>query len=408
MAEEKTMTIQDLQQELLANHKSTLKQIEDLSTLIQSSTVNKDEIGKQIDELKAKQATLEAQIKNTSQGASVDISKKEAAKFSWAKCCKAVATGKWDGADFEKEVCEAAEKNMKAATDHTTTTESALIPVQVLAGIIEPLREQSPLGRLGATFLPGLIGQRVEIPALTGSTTVYNVAEGAAATQSKVTTTKKSLEPNKFVVYVGMTREAMDFTQPAIDALLQQDMIAQLNLEIGYKALMGIGADSEPLGLVNIDGITKVAHNAVFTPDNVIDCEGYLDDAHALFGNLGFLANGKVWRKLRKLKVDNYTGQTTNQAYLLNTLTNQSLKDLLGYNFESFSMIPVASNATSTIFGNWADMVIGSWGGMRIEQSRETGDAFTNDKVYIKVVTYADVFVRHDESFVIYTGCDVS
>jgi cell division protein FtsB len=34
-----------------------------LSTLIQSSTVNKDEIGKQIDELKAKQATLEAQIK---------------------------------------------------------------------------------------------------------------------------------------------------------------------------------------------------------------------------------------------------------------------------------------------------------------------------------------------------------
>ena len=53
----------------------------------------------------------------------------------------------------------------------------------------------------------------------------------------------------------------------------------------------------------------------------------------------------------------------------------------------------------SMLFGNFDDVMIARWGGMRLLASDTSDDAFSKDQTHIRATMRVDVAVRHAESF---------
>ena len=58
-----------------------------------------------------------------------------------------------------------------------------------------------------------------------------------------------------------------------------------------------------------------------------------------------------------------------------------------------------AGDTRSILFGNFDDVMIARWGGMRLLASDTSDDAFSKDQTHIRATMRVDVAVRHAESF---------
>jgi HK97 family phage major capsid protein len=61
----------------------------------------------------------------------------------------------------------------------------------------------------------------------------------------------------------------------------------------------------------------------------------------------------------------------------------------------------------TAILGNWSELIVGEWAGMRFEASNVAGTAFQNDQTWIKATMLVDFAVRHPESFCLATALTV-
>jgi HK97 family phage major capsid protein len=48
-------------------------------------------------------------------------------------------------------------------------------------------------------------------------------------------------------------------------------------------------------------------------------------------------------------------------------------------------------------FGNWADVIVAQWGGLRLDMTNAVG--FTTAQNHIRALTYVDSGLRHPQSF---------
>ena len=112
----------------------------------------------------------------------------------------------------------------------------------------------------------------------------------------------------------------------------------------------------------------------------------------------------KLHSDLLKLKVAQYSGDTAG-AYIISPISERVLQDWLGYKYAMTTQVPInltknnGTALTEVYFGNWAELIIGQWGGMEIMASQETSDAFEKDQTWIRILQEVDVGVRHDQSF---------
>jgi HK97 family phage major capsid protein len=115
--------------------------------------------------------------------------------------------------------------------------------------------------------------------------------------------------------------------------------------------------------------------------------------------------NPVISRKLKKLKIDQYTGQTTNQGYHFLPMTDSQLSTALGYPFYKTTQLSKtltkgsSTDCSAVYFGNWAEMLIGQWGGLELKASSETSTAFQRNQTWIRAIQEVDVNVRHAASF---------
>jgi HK97 family phage major capsid protein len=138
----------------------------------------------------------------------------------------------------------------------------------------------------------------------------------------------------------------------------------------------------------------------------MVDMEGKLEDANALdtAGKLGICWHGKVKRRLKKMRIPQWSGDQAGE-YVMLPMTDRMLQDHLGYVFAVSSQIPTdlvkgANNDCSEVyFGNWEELFIGQWGGLEVLASQETSDAFQKNQTWIRVIQEVDTGLRHTESF---------
>lgn len=269
--------------------------------------------------------------------------------------------------------------------------------------LIDLLRNMAVTTRLGATTLTGLTGP-VTFPKQTGASTLTWTGEaGSAVTESNVALGTVTLSPKTAMAKGSLSRQLIIQSSPNAEQLIRNDLAAIAALGIDKAAIHGAGSSNEPDGLYHLSGVNAVAMGGVPTFGKLVDMTTECAKDNALLGNLGWVTTPGMAGKLRQTLVASAAG-----SEMIFTGNNEN-GQLAGY--KAFASNQVSSTLVGgaehgIVFGNWSDLIIGTWGGIEI-----TVDPYTlADQGLIRLILFlmTDIVVRHPESFCKATGATIS
>ena len=251
------------------------------------------------------------------------------------------------------------------------------------------------LGRkLGVRYLDGLQGQ---IAFVTGGADAAWVAEEAAASKQKPAYSKAVMSPKRLQVLQGVTYDLMHQSSKALDDLIMEDFVKAHAVALDAAIFTGSGSSGQPTGVLSAANVNSIAigtdggpltHALLVQMETEVGIDnGLLDDT------LAYVSNAKVQGKLKTIpQIAGYP------YYLMND------GKVNGYPFYMSNAIP--SNLTkgdssgvcsAAIFGNWSEVLVGSWGGLQIIVDPYTAKA--NGVLEISAAAYHDILVRTPAAF---------
>lgn len=268
---------------------------------------------------------------------------------------------------------------------------------------VDVLRNASHVMTLGALQLPDLVGD-VAIPSKTAGAAAYWVAEGGGITEGSITFGQVPLTPKTVGSMVDYTRKLLKQSSPAIEGIVRADLAAGLGVELDRVSVNGSGANNEPTGILYTNGIGSVAggaNGAAPTYDHMVDLESSVADVNAALGALAYLTNTKVRGKLRKTQ----EFASTNGKPVWGPMPGEDGFGLVnGYRAAASNNVPSNLNkgtsvgvCSAVVFGNWADLMIGMWGGLDVLVDPYTLSA--SGGVRVVALLDVDVAVRRAVSF---------
>jgi HK97 family phage major capsid protein len=347
----------------------------------------------------------------------IGLNDKEVKQYSLMRAINAMANphdrGAQEAARFEREASDAAAKRYgKTAQGFmiptevlkrdllvgTATAGGHTVQTNVVAGsFIDVLRNSMVLQGLGATMLTDLQGQ-VAIPRQTAGATAYWVAENGAPTESQQAFDQVALTPKTVGAFTDISRKLMLQSSIDIEQLVQSDLAKVLAIAIDTAGINGSGSSNQPLGVLNTSGIGSVAggtNGAIVTWQNLVDLEAAVGNANADVGALAYLTNAKQRGKFKGV---------TKTSPATSFLWDGGEQPVNGYGCSISNSVPSnltkgsASGICSAIlFGNWADLIIGMWGGLDLLVDPYSGS--TAGTIRVVALQDVDIAVRHPESF---------
>lgn len=297
------------------------------------------------------------------------------------------------GIIIPSKVLNAGEKrNMLAGTANVG---QELVP-QVKGSFIDMLFADLVLDSLGVKRMTGLSGT-FEIPRETSSVSGAWRGEGVAASESTPGLEDVTMEPHKYTAWTRFSRDLLIQSSIDIENYVQDRLRKAVSLEVDRVGINGSGSGSEPLGILNTSGIgapETQADGQEITRDLVAQLikEVKIDDAHK--GTLGFLTNPKVETDMMLAKLDSGSGR-----FLLENAGDP----LLGYRYLTTTQCPSnltkgnGSGLSALIFGNFAAMSIGQWGGIELIVNPYSED--TVSKVRVSIHSWWDLLIEHAAYF---------
>lgn len=375
-------------------------------------------------------------------GAELGLSEQEQRRFSVVRLINSLANPQDErarqAAGFEIEACQEAAKvqgraargvivpgQMGMAPGAVARLEregrSMLIPVEVLShrgltvgtpaqsgnlvatdllsdSFIDQLLNRLALTQLGITSLPGLVGN-VAIPRKNGSAQTYWLAENDETTPSAQSVGQVPLSPKTIGALTDYSRMLMLQSSISVEQFVRTDLARILALGIDLAGIAGTGTGNQPLGAANQSGIGLVVggpNGAAPTWEHIVDLETEVAVDNADIGSLAYLTNARVRGKLKKTKVDDGSGM-----FVWDRLNPG--QPLNGYGAAVSNQVPsngtkgTGTDLSTILFGNWADLVMGMWGGLDLLVDPYTGG--NAGKVRVIAFQSVDFAVRHAESF---------
>lgn len=266
------------------------------------------------------------------------------------------------------------------------------------------LRNRSHVINLGATTIGDLVGN-VAIPSQAGAASAFWVAEGGAPTESQQTFGQVPLTPKTVGAFTDFTRRMLLQATPDIESIVRADLAGIIGVEMDRVAIAGSGVSNEPLGILNASGIGSVAigtNGGAITWTHVLQLEEAIANANADEGALAYMTNNKARRALKgTTKVSGDAGA--------GFIWSDEARDAAGYGtlngYRSAASNNVPSNLTkgtgtnlsAMIFGNWADVLIGQWGGLDLLVDKITHG--TSGGTRVIALLDADIAIRRAASF---------
>lgn len=280
----------------------------------------------------------------------------------------------------------------------TPTAGGNLVATELLSGsFIELLRNAMVIDRLGTQMLTGLVGN-IAIPGQSGAATAYWVTEGNAPTESQQTLRQVPMSPKTVGAFTDISRKLLLQSSIDVEGFVQRDLATVLGLAIQAVAIQG-GGSNEPTGILATAGIGDVAggtNGAAPTWANIVELESDVSVANADVGSLAYLTNARVRGRLKTTYEDG-PGSGIRVWQNGNTPLN-------GYAAGVTNAVP--SNLTkgtangicsAIIFGNFADLIIGMWGGLDLMVDPYSNS--TSGTVRVVALQDVDVAVRNAVSF---------
>lgn len=250
------------------------------------------------------------------------------------------------------------------------------VPTNVAAGVAA-LASPTLFERIGGRVLTGLTGN-VSVPIVTTPATISEPAEGAApAADANTAIGARTLAPNRYSAYVTVTEQLMMQGGPAVEQLITQDMVTQLNRQIDktvFDTIIGAG-----------DGDTDATVSAAVLAAG----EGVLAGAGVNLSNVAILVDSTAHAILDQAAF------VTGVNAVINRDTPGRMS-CIGYPYYVTDLLPAngvpAEGSMIMMDANQA-AVLGLFGGLDIVVNPYTLDI--NHQVRISVHKYADAAVLH-------------
>jgi HK97 family phage major capsid protein len=344
----------------------------------------------------------------------VDMNKNEQRSYSLLKAVSEAAQGKLSG--LEKEVSdEIAARTGKAArgfymptninfrTNQVVGTNNVggfLKPTDHLGDeFIEALKANLVVAQAGARTLQGLQGD-VQIPKMSAETSnVSFVGEDAAPSEGNATFAQVTMSPKTLACQLDISRKLMLQSDPSIEAVLRNDVIASFARKIDEVALEG-GGSNEPSGIIASATGNVVAigtNGGAISYANCVDMVEAVEVDNAILNDAStkFVGNPKVTANLRTISKQS-SGVEGN--FILGEDNR-----ILGYDYLSSTLVPsdlskgTGSNLSALIFGDFSQLMLGFYSGVDVIVDPYTGsNAGTTRLAFFQDF---DVALRYDDSF---------
>ena len=367
--------------------------------------------------------------------AAVDAPVKEKRQYSLGRMVQAQVTGDWRKAGFEREMNDEIAKRVGRDAEGVYVPDFAwqqrgplstaatggsgaevvfddFVPTAHRGDMfIEALRARQVLSGLGATYMTGLTG-RIKMPKVaTGANAAFveelaDVADGAG-TDGGVT-----LQPRTMGAFVDLSRLLMMESVPAIEQVIQNDLLASAADRTEFYAIQGSGSSGQPTGILNTSGVNDLDIStgtdvAALTWADITALVKLVEEDNGIVnGNAaGFLSHPSVKAKMSQtVKV-----ASTDSVMLLNDPWN----NIYGYPAAFSSNVPTTldpgdggNDASALIFGDFSQLIIAQFGAPSILVDPYTGSRAGT----VRMVLHAelDVGVRNAVSFGITNEVDHS
>ena len=228
----------------------------------------------------------------------------------------------------------------------------------------------------GASYMTGLVGD-VSIPVYSGSNVGW-AGEISAATDGAGTFSEVTLSPKRLTAYIDVSKQFLIQDSNSAEEMLKRDIVAAISNKLEATILgSAAGSNTQPAGMFN--GV--VADNAAVTYKDVVAMEAQLENANVR-GNIKFIVSPSAKADLK----------TTMKGESKNFIMEGN--EVNGYPVLCTSAVP----AKGIIYGNFADLVIGQWGGIDLTVDPYTQAA--SGKVRLVINAYFDAKPRRADAFV--------
>lgn len=340
----------------------------------------------------------------------IGMNQKEQRDYSLVKAIRALTSGKWDGAELEREASNAMAKMLGRETSGffipteiqngkrdlaagTNNLGKYTVQTNVLgSSLIELLRNATVTKELGARQLSGLTGN-VAIPSQAGGATAYWVAENGQTTGSNLTFGQVALTPKRLSAVSALSKQLIAQSSVDVEGLVRMDFARIMAIALDAAALTGDGQSNNPTGILSTGSIGSITFGGAATYQDFVDMESSLATANALLGSPAFVVDAATRAKLRILPQIGSTYPTwVWEKPVASGIAGEG--SILGYRAVSTQQLV---DSHKVIFGNFNDLIIADWVGMDV-----TVDPYTlADKNQIKITVNGlfDVGVRHVGSF---------
>lgn len=327
-------------------------------------------------------------------GASQKVIEKQMTPQSKAKMWRGMLIGEWAGAETEKSIRDALKAKAVEAGDMSSG--GALTSIEFSSDIVKLVREKTKFAELGCMMV-NPTRYHFAIPKTVSGTTAYMVGETSTITASDIKFDVINMQPKKIAALAAASREMIDAADPAIVPIIENDLaeaIAQKQMEM---FLYGNGGSNQPVGIFNFPGVTFYHPGA--TGDS---------PSKDFFRKLRSQVNEKYDDEMMKFLI--CRGTMNKIASVANTaaadatvmLTDAQVAErMLGASFVRSGLVShdktksTGTYLSDVFYGNWSQTVVAQWfGGLRIEQSKEAGNFFSDDLYGVKAVLPFDVAIR--------------
>ena len=397
-----------------------------------------------VDKIKSGQETLIKQIRTSKSGLYVPGAEDE--EFSCLKAMIAVKTGNWENAGKEKELMDAWRTKATGHIAGQGQSSAYFIADQVIPEVIAAIYTKSVFinlvgeGTTRVSVLEGLTGGNIKIPKFDGGLIAYWIGEEDEYAESQTSVGDVTLNPKKLGVLVRITDSMKKLQTFGFENLLRRDMERAAAKKLDWTILYGSGSNDMPRGIVNMQKIKfyRAENGTVLDAAGaqaVADWQGgeltfdgldnmilaLEEDDIVIDDSFAFISSPRYFKRLKQIKITNFSGQTANQPYLLGMpmLSEAKMGEAIGYNWDSSNQIlsnnlpaetiggattktsPTGDLYTDVIGGNLSEIVLGRWAGIEIEDDGGKGKGFTNDHTYMKLRLYADVAGRQERGIIV-------
>lgn len=255
---------------------------------------------------------------------------------------------------------------------------------------VEMLRNRTVLMQLGTT-MGGLVGN-ITIPRQASGASGYWIGEDDEAGQDGLEMDQIGMNPKTVAAYSEITRRLLMQSSLDVEALVRRDLAAALALTIDKAGFYGSGDSNEPRGIKNYNGINAVdfagassgGSGALPTYSEVVKMESEIAADNADVASMAYAMNSGMRGHFKTTQ--RFSGTDGQPIWEPGNTVN-------GYRSEVTNQIANGD----LFFGNFADLMIGMWGGLELQADPYTHS--TRGRLRIVAMQDVDFVLRRVESF---------